>query len=277
MKTIFTVFLLISTTTGFSWYSCTEPSLEHNIFCEDGDRINIMFGQYGFKYSECSRNCSDYSDYCDCNFDFNRTVDLYLKNWCNGKETCNFKTPDPYYGSCYKNNTVEMYNDYAYSYIEFECLTVTTTLAARRTTTTREPSTTTLPTSRTTSKREPDNSRPLPSKESSIDKDRSGRKEAVLYSTDINNAKAVHNNQDTSDMAVIVGSVMGCILLVILVFIAVVFIFKRKTVRALIAIHSKPAYEAPSDGYNNAVFKTDNSTSVVNMVKSDDYNYLPEN
>ncbi|KAK6169459.1 hypothetical protein SNE40_020511 [Patella caerulea] len=54
----------------------------------------------------------------------------------------------------------------------------------------------------------------------------------------------------------------------------------RKKVRAFIDSHLKdsprvtnPVYESPSNGYNNVVFKNDNSPS-VKVVKSDDYNHL---
>ncbi|XP_050393420.1 uncharacterized protein LOC126811657 isoform X1 [Patella vulgata] len=313
MKTTLVVFLLLPMTTGLRSYACSGTNDQHKLSCEENKRINIVHGRYGFRNYDCGSYCIHYLDYCDCRLDFNSTVESNLMDLCNGKKTCRFRLLKSYYESesCYKiiYYKRKYYNLYRYSYIEYQCLTVTTTLPTIKTSTTREQGTTTLPTRRTTTKREQDittlparrtittreqdtrrvftdtttiestkldNSKPA----NSTDKDRSGRTEGVLYTTEINSAKAINYNQHTTDKAVIAGSVVGCILLVILVTIVVVFIFKRKTIGAFIDSRfkdsprvSNPVYKEPSDGYNNIVLKNDNSPS-VNVVKSDDYNQL---
>ncbi|XP_055954915.1 GATA zinc finger domain-containing protein 14 [Patella vulgata] len=165
-------------------------------------------------------------------------------NLCNGTEKCNFQTPKPHIQVCHFLGVSYnvMFDRYTYFYIQYACLTATTALPTRRTTTTIEQITT----------------------------------------TEINNANAINYNQDTPDTAVIAGSVVGCILLVIFVIMVVVFILKRKTIGSFNDSRfkgnsrvSNPVYEEPSDSYNNVVFKNDNSPS-VNVIKlaDDNYNHL---
>ncbi|XP_055954908.1 uncharacterized protein LOC126812498 isoform X2 [Patella vulgata] len=275
---------------GIGSYACGEPSSGHILSCDADKRIHIMSAHYGFKYSPdpCSSYCGKYyNDFCDCLLDFNVTVASNLTDHCNGMQRCTFQTPKPDIQSCHRIITywVGTYNEsfdrYTYSYILYECLTATTTLPTKSTINTRQEVTSIVTRQIYTDKStiqstELDNSKLAKPTESYTPEDRSGRTEEIL-----NTMSMVLHKDTPVDTAAIAGSVVGCILLIILVIIVVVVILKRKTMRTFIDSRfkgsprvSNPVYEAPSDGYNNVIFKNDNSPS-VNVIKlADDYNHL---